>query len=229
MFKKPERFGVYLTRTFHEMVSIGIGSLPIVIIISVFVGAVTTIQTAYQLVTGLVPITVIGSIVTNSNILELAPTLTCLVLSGRVGSSIASEIGTMRVTEQIDALEVMGINSKSFLGLPKIVAGITMIPLLIFLAMALSIWGGITAGSLSEIITTEQFLAGAKSTFRPYDVFFGSLKAFTFGFIITSVASYMGYFTQGGALEVGRSSTQAVVYSSVMILVFDYLIAQLFL
>ncbi|KAB2915612.1 MAG: ABC transporter permease [Bacteroidetes bacterium] len=229
MFSRPERFKVYYQRTMMEMNSIGIGSLPIVAIISLFVGGVTTLQIAYQLVAGLVPKSIIGSIVSDSTILEFAPTITCLVLAGRVGSNIASEIGTMKVSEQIDALEVMGINSSGFLALPKITAAIIMLPCLIILAMVLSIWGGMLVGDLAGILPTESFLKGARSTFRGFTVAFSLIKAAVYAFIITSVSSYQGYYTTGGALEVGTSSTRAVVYSCVMVLFADYLLAQLLL
>ena len=229
LFSKPEAWHIYVKRTFAEMTSLGVNSIVIVAIISVFSGAVTTVQTAYQLVAGWISKTIIGSIVSDSVILELAPTITCLVLAGKIGSSIASEIGTMRVSEQIDAMEVMGINSAGYLVLPKIIAGVIMVPLLIILAMFLGIYGGLFAGSMTGILAPEQFIEGARSTFREFNVMFSMLKATTFGFIITSVASFHGYYTEGGALEVGQSSTNAVVYSSVLILFADYLIAQLFL
>jgi len=229
MFTRPERFRIYYQRIMMEMNSIGLGSLPIVAIISLFVGGVTTLQIAYQLVSGVVPKAIIGSIVSDSTILEFAPTITCLVLSGRVGSSIASEIGTMKVSEQIDALEVMGINSAGFLALPKIVAALFMIPALIVLAMVLSIWGGMKVGELAGILPAEVFMEGARDTFRGFTVTFALIKAAVYSFIITSISAYQGYFTTGGALEVGESSTRAVVYSSVMILFADYLLAQLLL
>jgi phospholipid/cholesterol/gamma-HCH transport system permease protein len=229
MFSKPEAFKIYAKRTSAEMVNIGVNSLVIVVIISVFSGAVTTIQTAYQLVTGLISLTIIGSIVSDSVILEMAPTVTCLVLAGRIGSSIASEIGTMKVSEQIDALEVMGINSAGYLAMPKIIAGMLMVPILIVIAMFLGIYGGLMVGSFTGILTQEQFLTGAQSTFKEYNVFFALIKSFVFGFIITSVSCFQGYYTEGGALEVGKSSTNAVVYSSVMILFADYILAQILL
>ncbi|MHB1276864.1 MAG: MlaE family ABC transporter permease [Bacteroidia bacterium] len=229
MFSKPEKFGIYIRRTFTEMVSIGINSLPIVAIIALFSGGVSTIQTSYQLISSWISKTIIGSIVSDTVILEFAPTITCLVLAGKVGSSIASEIGTMKVTEQIDALEVMGINSAGYLVLPKIIAGVIMVPLLIIIAMFLGIWGGLMAGLATGILPGELFVEGARSSFKEFNVIFALIKATSFGFIITSIASFQGYFTEGGALEVGRSSTNAVVYSSVMILCADYVIAQLFL
>lgn len=229
MFSRPEKFTVYVTRTFKEMKDIGIGSLIIVMIIAVFQGAVTTLQIAYQLVSPLIANSVIGEIVSDSTMLELAPTITCLVLAGNVGSHIASEIGTMRVYEQIDALEVMGINSAGFLALPKIVAGIVMVPLLIIISIFLSNAGGVLAGYASGILTPDEYLTGARNSFLTYNLVFSLVKSFTYAFIITSVSCYHGYFTRGGALEVGTSSTKAVVYSAVLILFSDYLLAQLFL
>lgn len=229
MFSKPEKFKVYVTRTFVEMKNIGIGSLTIVAIIAIFQGAVTTLQIAYQLISPLVANPVIGQIVSDSTMLELAPTITCLVLAGKVGSHIASEIGTMRVSEQIDALEVMGINSAGFLALPKIIAGIIMVPMLIVISIFLSNTGGIIAGEASDILTASEYIQGARETFLPFNLYFSLIKAVTYAFIITSVSSYQGYFCSGGALEVGHSSTKAVVYSAVLILFSDYLLAQLLL
>lgn len=211
------------------MTNIGIGSLAIVAIIAIFQGAVTTLQIAYQLISPLVANPVIGQIVSDSSMLELAPTITCLVLAGKVGSHIASEIGTMRVSEQIDALEVMGINSAGFLAAPKILGGILTIPLLIIISIFLSNTGGIIAGEASGILTKEEYMQGAREGFKTYNLFFSLLKSFVYAFIITSVSCYQGYFTSGGALEVGSSSTKAVVYSAVLILFSDYLLAELLL
>jgi phospholipid/cholesterol/gamma-HCH transport system permease protein len=229
MFNRPEKFRVYLKRVLDEMTKIGVGSLPIVAIISLFVGAVTTVQTAYQLVSGLISKTIIGTIVSDSSILELAPTITCLVLAGKVGAHISSEIGNMRISEQIDALDVMGINAAGYLAMPKIIAGLIMFPLLNVIAIFLCIYGGLFAGESSGIITTEQFVTGARSTFKGYNVFFSCVKSVTFSFIITSISSYHGFYTKGGALEVGASSTKAVVYSAVLILFADYILAALLL
>lgn len=229
MFSKPEKTSVFIKRTFTEMVAIGIGSLPIVILVSVFQGAVTTIQTAYQLITPLIPKPTIGTVVSDSTILELAPTITSLVLAGKIGSHIASEIGTMRINEEIDALEVMGVNSTSFLGLPKIISGMVMVPVLVVISIFLSIGGGIVAGQMSGALTSDEFIQGARMTFKLFTVQFSLIKAFTYGFVITSVSAFHGYYTQGGALEVGESSTKAVVYSSVLILLSDYLLAELLL
>lgn len=228
-FSKPEKGKLYLQRILSEMNNIGVKSLGIVIMISVFMGAVTTIQTSYQLVSDFISNSVIGSVVSNSTILELSPTITSLVLAGRVGSSIASEIGTMRVSEQIDALEVMGINSAGYLILPKIVAALFVIPMLVIISMFLSISGGILAGEVTNILSMEEFLTGTRSTFKTFTLVFSLMKAFTFAFVISSVPAYQGYYTYGGSLEVGQSSTKAVVLSCVFILFLDYLLAQLFL
>jgi phospholipid/cholesterol/gamma-HCH transport system permease protein len=229
MLTKPEKFEIFFKRLFDEMYKIGIGSLPIIAITSLFIGAVTTVQTAYQLVSGLISKTVIGTIVSDSTMLELGPTISCLVLSGKVGAHIASEIGNMRISEQIDALDVMGINASGYLALPKIIAGMIMIPLLNIIAITLSIYGGYLAGEWSGILTHDEFITGARTTFKGFTLFFSTVKAFTFAFIITSVSSYHGYYTKGGALEVGESSTKAVVYSSVLVLFFDYILAELML
>ena len=229
MWSRPEKFSVYWERLVLEMKNIGIGSLAIVAIIAVFQGAVTTLQIAYQLVSPLVANPVIGSIVSDSSMLELAPTITCLVLAGKVGSHIASEIGTMKVSEQIDALNIMGINAAAFVALPKIVAGIVMVPCLIIISIFLSNVGGIFAGHASGILTPDEFIQGARESFLPFNLAFSLIKAFVYAFIITSVSSFHGYRTEGGALEVGSSSTKAVVYSAVLILFSDYLLTQLLL
>jgi len=229
LFSRTERFNVFWKQTMLEMNSIGVGSFWIVSLISIFTGAVSTIQIGYQLVSGLVPDYIIGRIVRDSNILEFSPTITCLVIAGKVGSSIASEIGTMKVTEQVDALEIMGVNSANYLVLPKIVAGVITIPLLVTYAMTLSLIGGAISGALSGIISVDYFVKGMRADFIPFSVFFSMIKSVTYAFIITSVSSYHGYKTEGGALEVGQSSTKAVVYSCMGIILFDYIISQMFL
>jgi phospholipid/cholesterol/gamma-HCH transport system permease protein len=229
LFSRPEKFRVFKKQLMLEMENIGLGSFGIVSLISTFTGAVSTIQIGYQLVSGLVPEYLIGRIVRDSNILEFSPTVTCLVLAGKVGSSIASEIGTMKVTEQVDALEIMGVNSANYLVLPKIFAGLFTIPLLVIYAMFLSLLGGALSGMMSGIINLDFFVKGLRADFIPFSVTFSMIKAFTFAFIITSVSSFHGYKTEGGALEVGQSSTKAVVYSCMGIIFFDYIISELFL
>ena len=226
---KPENARVYWIEFMEQCNDIGIRSLPIVLIISIFLGMVLTVQTAYQLVSPLVPKPVVASIVRDSAILELSPTVICIVLAGVVGSKIASELGNMRVSEQIDALEIMGINTKTYLVLPKILAALMMIPLLIVISMSLGIWGGRVAGVASGILAPNVFDSGLLQAFVPYNVFFALIKGYTFSFIISSIPAYYGYHVQGGSLEIGRSSTKAVVVSCVAILFADYLLAALLL
>ena len=229
MFSKPENGKMFWKEFMHQCNDIGIGSLGIVTIISVFIGAVSTLQTAYQLVSPLIPLSTIAQIVRDTVILEFAPTLTCIVLAGVVGSKIASELGNMRVSEQIDALEIMGINTKSYLILPKILAGLLMIPLLVAIAMALGIWGGRLAGSMAGIVPYDAFDKGLHEAFIPYNVFFALAKSYTFAFIISSIPSFYGYYVQGGALEIGRASTKAVVVSCILLLFADYVLSALLL
>src|SRR5687767_12329844 len=225
MISKPENAKMYWKEFIHQCSEIGIGSLGIVVIISIFMGAVSTVQTAYQLVSPLIPLTVIAQVVRDTVILEFAPTLTCIVLAGVVGSKIASELGNMRVSEQIDALEIMGINTKTYLILPKIVAGLLTIPMLIAIAMALGIWGGRLAASAANIVSPDEFDKGLHEGFMPYNVFFALAKSYTFAFIICSIPAFFGFFVKGGSLEIGRASTKAVVISCIMILFADYVLS----
>ncbi len=229
LLRSREKVGVYIRQVFEEGVLIGIDSIFIVAIVSTFIGAVTCVQTAYNLVSPLIPTYVISLIVRDMTLLELAPTITCIVLSGKVGSNIAGTIGTMRVTEQIDALEVMGINSTSYLVLPKIVAAMLVFPMLVVLAGFLSIYGGYLAGTLSGVITPEEYVYGIRSDFNAFNIPFALIKSVVFAFLIASISAYQGYYTSGGALEVGRASTKAVTNSCIAVLVADYLLAQLLL
>ena len=229
MFSKPENAKLYWKEFMHQCSEIGIGSLGIVSIISVFMGAVSAVQTSYQLVSPLIPESTIAQIVRDTVILEFAPTLVCIVLAGVIGSKIASELGNMRVSEQIDALEIMGINTKTYLIMPKIAAALLTIPMLVVLAMVLGIWGGRLAGSASGILSTNTYDEGLLLNFMPYNVFFALVKAYTFAFIISTVPAYYGYYVKGGSLEIGRSSTKSVVVSCVMILLADYALAALLL
>jgi phospholipid/cholesterol/gamma-HCH transport system permease protein len=229
MFSKPENMKMYWKELMHQCSEIGFGSLGIVAIISLFIGAVSTIQTAYQLVTPLIPLSTIAQIVRDTVILEFAPTLVCIVLAGVAGSKIASELGNMRVSEQIDALEIMGINTKAYLVMPKIFASLIMIPLLVVISMVLGIVGGRYAGSAANILSVSTFDKGLMYGFIPYNVFFALAKAYTFSFIISSIPAYYGYHVKGGALEIGQSSTRAVVVSCIMILFSDYVLSALLL
>ena len=229
LFTKPERFKIYLKQIFQEMEAMGWGSIGIVALNSVFMGAVITIQSAYNIVNPLVPLSAIGVVARDSIIIEFAPTVMMMVLAGKIGSSIASEIGTMRVTEQIDALEIMGINSSSYLVIPKIVASIFILPFVVILSMLMGILGGWVAGDLSGACPSPEYLKGLQDSFLPFNITFAIIKTVIFAFIITSISSFQGYYTEGGALEVGRASTKAVVYSNILILVVDYIGTQLLL
>lgn len=228
-FSKPEKFSIYREQFFKEIDNLSIGSMGIVSIISVFMGAVITIQSAFNFESPLIPLYAVGVAARDSMILEFAPTIVSLILAGKVGSNIASEIGTMRVTEQIDALEIMGINSAGFLIMPKIVAAVLTFPILIVYSMFLGILGGYVFGILTGVVTEYEYVYGIQYEFRPYNVAYALIKSTVFAYIITSVSAYHGYYTQGGALEVGRSSTKAVVYSSIIILAFNFILTQLLL
>lgn len=229
MFSKPENMRVYWKEFMHQCSEIGIGSLGIVVIISFFMGAVSAVQTAYQLVSPIIPKSSIAQIVRDTVILEFAPTLVCIVLGGVVGSKIASELGNMRVSEQIDALEIMGINTKAYLVFPRILAALIVIPMLVVISAVLGIWGGRIAGVGSGILSAYDYDKGLLQYFLPYNVFFALVKGYTFAFIISSIPAYFGYYVKGGALEIGRASTRAVVISCIMILFADYILAQLLL
>jgi phospholipid/cholesterol/gamma-HCH transport system permease protein len=229
MFTRPENFKMYWKEFMHQCSEIGIGSLGIVTIISFFIGAVSAVQTAYQMTSPFLPLSLISQIVRDTVILEFAPTLVSIVLAGVVGSKIAGELGNMRVSEQIDALEIMGINTKAYLVLPKILAAVVVIPMLIVIAMILGIWGGRIAGSASGILSGDIFDKGLREGFNPYNVFFSLVKAYVFAYLISSIPAYYGYNVKGGALEIGRASTKAVVVSCIMILIADYVLSALLL
>lgn len=226
---RPEKGQVYWKEFMEQCNDIGIRSLPIVVVISFFLGAVLTIQTAYQLISPLVPKPVIAQIIRDSAILELSPTVLSIVLAGVVGSKIASELGNMRVSEQIDALEIMGINTKTYLVMPKIVAALIMVPCLIALSIAITIWGGYIAGMFSSVLTEEQFYQGLTQGFLPYNLFFAMTKSLVFALIISIIPAYYGYYVEGGALEIGRASTTSVVVSCILILLADYTLSALLL
>jgi len=229
VFSKPENSRIYIQQIFKEINSLGLGSLGIVSIISVFMGAVITIQAAYNLDNPWIPLYAVGLGTRDSIILEFSPTIISLVLAGKVGSNIASEIGTMRVTEQVDALEIMGINPAGYLIFPKVIASMLINPFLIIYSMFLGILGGYVFGVLTGSVTPHEYIYGIQWEFKPYYVVYAIIKTIFFAFLIASVSSYHGFYTRGGALEVGRSSTNAVVYSSIMILLFNLLLTQLLL
>ena len=229
LIRRGESFRILTNRTLDEAILIGINSVVIVGIVSTFIGAVTCVQISYNLTNALIPRSTIGFMVREMTILELAPTITSIVLAGKVGSNIAGGLGTMRITEQIDALEVMGINSASYLVLPKIIASLLMFPLLVIVAMTLSILGGYVAGTLSGALSAQEYIEGLRSEFIPYNIVFALIKSFVFAFLISSMSSYLGYHTKGGALEVGAASTNAVTNSIIAVLIADFVLAYLLL
>ena len=223
-------FSTYRKNLFQEFVKIGYESIPIIMLTGAFTGAVLTLQTAYQLgADTLLPISVVGSIVGQSIIIELAAVIGALVLAGKVGARISTELGTMRVSEQIDALESMGFNSVTFLVVPRVLSGILMFPVLYVVAAVMGISGGLLAGSLDGILLAAEFMQGAREFFFPEDVVFGVVKSFVFGFVITSISSFKGYYASGGAEGVGKATTQATVLSCIYILLSDFALAALLL
>jgi phospholipid/cholesterol/gamma-HCH transport system permease protein len=229
VFSKPEKASVYYKQTMHELISLGFNSVGIIAIISFFMGAVITLQTAYNTENPIYPTYLIGLGCRDSIILEFSSTISALILAGKVGSNIASEIGTMRVTEQIDALEMMGVNSASYLILPKIIATLVFNPFLTLISIIIGILGGWIAGTLTGVVTSQDFIYGLQYAFIPYYITYSMIKTLFFAFIISSVSAYEGYYVEGGSLEVGRASTKAVVFSSLLVLLFNVILTQLLL
>ncbi len=229
VFKKPDNYKLIFKQTIHEMVSLGIGSLGLIAIISVFMGAVVTIQTATNMNNPLLPGYLVGFATRESFILELAPTVMSLILAGKIGSNVASEIGTMRISDQIDALEIMGVNSASYLIFPKIVASLIFIPIIVIYSMALGIIGGLLVSMYFDGMTLNDYILGIRFDFKMFSITYALIKSVFFAFIITSIPSYFGYYVKGGALEIGKASTKSVVYSSIIILIINYLLTQMLL
>jgi phospholipid/cholesterol/gamma-HCH transport system permease protein len=229
VFTRPNKWRVFFERLLEELNGIGINSLPIVALMSTFIGGVIALQTASNMSSPLLPAYTVGYITQSSTILEFSPTIISLILAGKIGSNIASEIGTMRVTEQIDALEIMGVNSLNFMVLPKVTAAVLFFPILVIFSMALSMFGGWISLVLSNLSTTEEYVLGLRAFFDPFNIKYALTKTVVFGFLIVSVSSYYGYYVKGGSLDVGRASTQAVVSSSVTILIANFLLTQMIL
>lgn len=229
MFSKPEKRSIYGKLIVQEIDKIGLQSLGIVALLSLFMGAVVTLQTAANIDSGWIPRWTIGFTTRQTMILEFSSTIVCLILSGKVGGNISSEIGTMRITEQIDAMDIMGINSASYLILPKIIAAMLIFPFLVIISMFLGIAVGALVGAASGVISLSDYEYGLQYHSEPFQVSYSLIKTVFFAFIITSVSSYHGYFTKGGPREVGQSSTRAVVYSMVLILITNYVLTQLLL
>ena len=229
VFSKPEKWKIFRRRFFEEMELIGVKSIPIVALMSAFMGAVIALQTASNMDNPLLPAYTVGYINSSSTILEFSPTIIYLILAGKVGSNIASEVGTMRVTEQIDALEIMGVNSLSYLVLPKVTSAMIFFPILIIFSIGLSLIGGWLSLKLSGLSSTETYIYGIRFFYRDSDIVYALTKTVVFAFLITSIASFKGYYTKGGSLDVGKSSTEAVVSASVAILIANFFLTQMFL
>ncbi len=227
VFKKPEKNSIYFRQLILEIEKLGINSIGIVAIISVFMGGIITLQLTYNMVNPLMPTYIIGLGNRDTLILEFSSTVLSLMLAGKVGSNIASELGSMRITEQIDSMEIMGVNSASYLILPKIIAVVFISPFLFIISVFCGLVGGLITGPLSGAVTIATYITGITTLFVPFYVSFSIIKTFVFGFLIASVPAYMGYYVQGGALEVGRASTKAVVNTSILILFFDLVLTQL--
>lgn len=227
LFQNREKIAVYFRRILDESILIGANSIFIVVIVATFIGAVTCVQTAANLISPLIPSYVISTIVRDMTVQELAPTITCIVLAGKVGSNIAGELGSMRITEQVDALEVMGVNSISYLILPKIIAAMITFPMLVVISGFMSILGGYMSGVGTGIITEYEYAYGVQYEYNEFSIWFALVKAVTFAFLISSISAFKGYYTRGGALEVGQSSTQAVTNSCIAVLVADFILVQL--
>jgi len=229
VFTRPQKRRIYQRQLFDELEQLGLDSIGIVTFISLFMGAVVAIQTAYNIDSPLIPMSMVGFTTRQSVILEFSPTVISLILAGKVGSSIASQIGTMRVTEQIDALEIMGVNSANYLIFPKITASVLINPVLIVLSMWMGILGGWIAMTATGLVTTSDYVEGIRIDFEGYTIFYALTKTVFFALIISSISGFFGYETQGGAREVGQASTKAVVVSSITIILFNLVLTQLLL
>lgn len=229
VFSKPEKWSVFRKRVFDEIEIIGINSISLVGIMSVFIGAVIALQVGFNMDNPLLPEYTIGYLTRSTTILEFSPTIMSLILAGKVGSNISSEIGTMKTTEQIDALEIMGVNSLNYLVLPKITAAVIFFPILVIFSIGLSLIGGWLALIISDLGSTESYIYGVRAFFKVKEVTYALSKSVFFAFVIVSIASYYGYYTKVGAVEVGRSSTEAVVTNSIAVLILDLILTQLIL
>ena len=230
VFRRPEKSGMFWREWVREVYELGVMSMGIVAFISVFIGAVVALQLAYNIQDSpLLPDWYIGYATRETIILEFSPTIISLILAGKIGSSISSNIGTMRTTEQIDALEIMGVNSANFLILPKITAAMFFNPFLVILSIGAALFGGMLTGWASDMWAPVDYLRGITDEFNPYSVTYALIKTVIFAFVITSIPAYHGFHTKGGALDVGRSSTQAVVYSSITLIAINYLLTQVLL
>ena len=229
VFRLPDRQRMFWRQYSRELEKQGLQSLPIVVVISLFIGAILTIQAKINTENPFLPTYIVGLLTRETLLLEFSSTILCLILAGKVGSNIASEIGTMRITEQISAMEIMGVNSANYLILPKILAFVTMMPLLVIISTTIGLIGGWAVGAFTDIITVADYLVGIQYAFNPYFVWYGIIKSLFFAYVITSLSAYYGYTAHGGALEVGKASTNAVVNSNILILLLDLVLSRLLL
>ncbi|NOZ34805.1 MAG: ABC transporter permease [Chlorobi bacterium] len=229
VFKRPQKRKIFFQNVFFEIEKLGINSITIVFIVSVFMGAVITLQTAYNIEVSFVPLYLVGLGTRDSMFLEFSSTIVALILAGKVGANIASEIGTMKIREQIEALDMMGVNSESYLVLPKIIAAVFSYPLLTLFSMFVGIFGGYLAVYFTDAIPVDDFVYGLHYYFIPFYISYSLIKMVIFAFITATIPAYQAYFIKGGALEVGNASTKAVVYSSILILFFNVIITQILL
>lgn len=229
VFTPPQRARVFFKRIVTEVDKLGVDSIPLVIIISLFIGAVIAIQMQLNIMSPLIPAYTVGLATRDIVLLEFSNSILCLILAGKVGSNIASEIGTMRVTEQIDALEIMGVNSASFLVLPKVIALVLFMPVLVTICMGTALFGGYLVALFTDIITVSRYVYGLQALFNEWYVWYALIKSLVFAFIISSVSAFYGYYVRGGALDVGKASTNGVVSSSILILLFDVILTKLLL
>ncbi|RRD59194.1 MlaE family ABC transporter permease [Tannerella forsythia] len=229
VFTIPTRWSMFFKQLMREIYKLGVDSIWIVVIISVFIGTVIAIQISLNITSPLIPKFTIGYTTREIILLEFSSSIMCLILAGKVGSNIASEIGTMRVTEQIDAMEIMGINSANFLIMPKIAGMMLFIPVLVIFSMTTGIFGGMFASYIVEGMTPSSFEFGLQYFFNPFYITYSVIKSVVYAFIISSVASFFGYNLKGGSLEVGKASTNAIVISSILILLADVILTQIML
>lgn len=229
VFRRPDKWKVFFKQLIFEISKLGVDSIPLVLIISLFIGAVICIQMTINIVSPLIPDYATGLTTREILILEFSSTMMCLILAGKVGSNIASEIGTMRVTEQIDAMEIMGVNSANFIVLPKIVGFVLFVPILCVISMFVGLIGGALVAEFTDMLTIDNYIYGIQTFFNEWYIWYSLIKTYCFGFIITSVAAYYGYYVKGGSLEVGKASTKAVVSSSILILLADVILTKLLL
>lgn len=229
VFSVPDRWRTFFSRMVQEIVKLGVDSIPLVMVISIFIGAVITIQMQLNINSPLIPAYSVGLATRDIVLLEFSNSILCLILAGKVGSNIASEIGTMRVTEQIDALDIMGVNSANFLVMPKIIGFLFYMPVLVAFCIATSFLGGFFVAAFTDIIPVSRYVYGLQALFQEWYVWYGFIKSLFFSFVISSVSAFYGYYVHGGALEVGKASTNAVVSSSILILLLDVVLTKLLL